>query len=129
VKTGNDLVNRLRERDRQQGQDPYYRDKAAARDFGDGRDRTRFPECGTALMAHPMSRPRRIPLARRIAYARARAVAWVWKGRRAWLVSEVDPPAPDDLGFSPGDVIAEVNGQALILDDYRQAIREAESRR
>jgi len=31
------------------------------------------------------------------------------------VVSEVEPASfADDLGFSPGDVIAEVNGQAVI---------------
>jgi S1-C subfamily serine protease len=39
-------------------------------------------------------------------------------------VSEVEPTSfADDVGFQQGDVIAEVNGQAVSsVDDYRKAI-------
>jgi serine protease Do len=46
------------------------------------------------------------------------------EGQKGVVVSEVEPASfADDLGFSPGDVIAEVNGQPIYsLDDYGRAI-------
>jgi S1-C subfamily serine protease len=46
------------------------------------------------------------------------------EGQRGVLVSEVEPTSfADDIGFAPGDVISEVNGQSVTsVDDYRKAV-------
>ena len=46
------------------------------------------------------------------------------EGQKGVLVSEVEPTSfADDIGFTPGDVISEVNGQSVTtVDDYRRAI-------
>ena len=46
------------------------------------------------------------------------------EGQKGVLVSEVEPTSfADDIGFTPGDVISEVNGQSVTtVDDYRKAV-------
>jgi serine protease Do len=46
------------------------------------------------------------------------------EGHKGVLVTEVEPTSfADDVGFAPGDVIAEVNGQPVTsVDEYRGAV-------
>ena len=46
------------------------------------------------------------------------------EGQKGVVVTEVEPASfADDLNFTPGDVIAEVNGQSVTsVDDYRKAV-------
>lgn len=48
------------------------------------------------------------------------------EGQRGVLVSQVEPASfADDIRFSPGDVISEVNGQNVTaIDEYRKAIAQ-----
>ena len=53
------------------------------------------------------------------------------EGQKGVLVTEVEPASfAEDIGFSPGDVISEVNGQSVTsVEDYRKAVMQIEARR
>src|ERR1700751_973598 len=126
VKTGNDLVNPI-------AQAPigskvkitYFRDKQMKETTATVEDRTRvFPNAANRVNGSPDEpAPAEFGLhVESLTPERAQRVGV--EGQKGVLVSEVEPTSfADDIGFAPGDVISEVNGQSVTsVDDYRKAI-------
>jgi serine protease Do len=126
VKTGNDLVNPI-------ASSPvgskikitYYRDKQQRETTATIEDRTHvFPNsAGRVNNAPDDSAPSEFGLhVESLTPARAQRVGV--EGQKGVFVSEVEPTSfAEDVGFTPGDVIAEVNGQSVTtVDDYRKAV-------
>jgi serine protease Do len=126
VKSGNDLVNPI-------ASSPvgskinitYYRDKAVKETTATVEDRTHvFPNTAGRVNSTPDdAAPSEFGLhVESLTPERAQRVGV--EGQKGVLVSEVEPTSfAEDVGFAPGDVISEVNGQSVTsVDDYRKAV-------
>ncbi len=126
VKTGNDLVNPI-------AQAPigskvklsYVRDRAQKETTAVVEDRTHvFPtQAGRLNDQQGETAPAEFGL-RVDSLTPERAARVGMEGQRGVLVTEVDPASfADDLGFSRGDVITEINREAITsVDDYKHAV-------
>jgi serine protease Do len=126
VKTGNDLVNPI-------AQAPigskvklnYVRDRAAKETTAVVEDRTRvFPTQAGRVGDQPgEAAPAEFGL-RVDSLTPDRASRVGMEGQRGVLVTDVDPASfADDLGFSRGDVITEINREPITsLDDYKKSV-------
>ncbi|HUL32374.1 MAG TPA: Do family serine endopeptidase [Candidatus Eisenbacteria bacterium] len=126
VKTGNDLVNPIASSAiGSKVKITFYRDKQEKETTATVEDRTRvFPNTqGRVSTAPEDSMPAEFGLhVESLTPDRAQRVGI--EGQKGVVVSEVEPASfADDTGFTPGDVISEVNAQAVTsLDDYRKAV-------
>jgi len=126
VKTGNDLVNPIASAPiGSKVKITYYRDKQQKDTTATVEDRTHvFPNsAGRVNNAPDDAAPTEFGLhVESLTPERAQRVGV--EGQKGVLVSEVEPTSfADDVGFTQGDVISEVNGQAVTsVDDYRKAI-------
>jgi serine protease Do len=126
VKSGNDLVNPI-------AQAPigskvkltYVRDRAQKETTAVVEDRTRvFPTQAGRLSDQPgESTPSEFGL-RVESLTPERASRVGMEGQRGVLVTDVDPASfADDLGFNRGDVIAEINHEAVnSVEDYKRTV-------
>jgi serine protease Do len=127
VKTGNDLVNPIASAAiGSKVKITYYRDKQPKDTTATVEDRTHvFPNTAGRVSNTPDdAAPSEFGLhVESLTPERAQRVG-VTEGQKGVLVSEVDPTSfADDIGFTAGDVIAEVNGQSVMsVDDYRKAV-------
>src|SRR5229473_2483204 len=126
VKTGNDLVNPI-------AQAPigskvkltYVRDRAQKEANATVEDRTRvFPNTAGRLGDQPgETAPPEYGLhVEELTPDRGHRVGM--EGQKGVLVTEVDPASfADDLGFTRGDVISQINGETVTsVSDYRKAV-------
>jgi serine protease Do len=126
VKTGNDLVNPIASAPiGSKVKITFYRDKQQKETSATVEDRTHvFPNtAGRIDNAPDDAAPSEFGLhVESLTPERAQRVGV--EGQRGVLVSEVEPTSfADDIGFAPGDVISEVNGQSVTsVDDYRKAV-------
>jgi len=126
VKTGNDLVNPIASASiGSKVKITYYRDKQQKDTTATVEDRTHvFPNtAGRVNNAPDDAVPSEFGLhVESLTPERAQRVGV--EGQKGVLVSEVEPTSfADDVGFAPGDVISEVNGQSVTsVDEYRKAV-------
>lgn len=126
IKTGNDLVNPIASSPiGSKVRITYYRDKQAKDTTATVEDRTHvFPNTAGRVNSTPDdSAPSEFGLhVESLTPERAQRVGV--EGQKGVLVSEVEPTSfADDVGFQPGDVISEVNGQTVTsVDEYRSAV-------
>ncbi len=126
MKTGNDLVNPIASAPiGSKVKITYFRDKQQKETTAIVEDRTHvFPNtAGRVSNAPDDSAPAEFGLrVESLTPDKAQRVGV--EGQKGVLVSEVEPTSfADDIGFTPGDVISEVNGQSVTtVDDYRRAI-------
>jgi serine protease Do len=126
VKTGNDLVNPIASAPiGSKVKITYYRDKELKETTATVEDRTRvFPNTAGRVTNTPDdSAPAEFGLrVESLTPERGQRVGV--EGQKGVLVSEVEPTSfADDIGFGPGDVISEVNGQSVTtVDEYRKAV-------
>jgi serine protease Do len=126
VKTGNDLVNPIASAAiGSKVKITYFRDKEQKETSATVEDRTHvFPlAAGRVSNAPDDSAPAEFGLhVESLTPERAQRVGI--EGVKGVVVSEVEPTSfADDVGFGPGDVISEVNGQSVAsVDDYRGAV-------
>src|SRR6202165_2637177 len=126
VKSGNDLVNPI-------AQAPigskvnlkYIRDRAQKEATAEVGDRTRvFPTAAGRLGDQPgETAPTEFGLhVEELTPDRGHRVGM--EGQKGVLVTEIDPASfADDLGFTRGDVISTINGEAVSsVSDYRKAV-------
>ena len=127
VKTGNDLVNPIAQATiGSKVKLTYVRDHSQKETTAVVEDRTHvFPSQAGRLNDQPgESAPAEFGL-RVDSLTRDRAQRFGVEGMKGVIVTEVEPAsfASDDLGFARGDVISEVNGQAInSIDDYKDAV-------
>jgi len=126
VKTGNDLVNPIASAPiGSKVKITYYRDKQPKDTTATVEDRTHvFPNTAGRINSTPDDAvPSEFGLhVESLTPERAQRVGV--EGQKGVLVSEVEPTSfADDVGFAPGDVISEVNGQSVTsVDEYRKAV-------
>jgi serine protease Do len=126
VKNGNDLVNPIASAPiGSKVKITYYRDKSQKDTTATVEDRTRvFPNAANRVNGSPDEpAPAEFGLhVESLTPERAQRVGV--EGQKGVLVSEVEPTSfADDIGFAPGDVISEVNGQSVTsVDDYRKSV-------
>jgi serine protease Do len=126
VKNGNELVNPIATAPiGSKVKIDYYRDKQQRSTTAVVEDRTRvFPNAeGRASDKPGEPAPSEFGLhVESLTPERAQKVGV--EGVKGVVVTEVDPASfAEDINFTPGDVIAEVNGQAVTsVDEYRKAI-------
>ena len=126
VKSGNDLVNPIASAAiGSKVKITYYRDKQQKDTSATVEDRTHvFPNTAGRVSNTPdESAPTEFGLhVESLTPERAQRVGV--EGQKGVLVSEIEPTSfADDVGFTQGDVISEVNGQTVTsVDDYRRAI-------
>lgn len=126
IKTGNDLVNPIASSPiGSRVKITYYRDRQARDTTATVEDRTRvFPNAAGRVNSTPDdSAPSEFGLhVESLTPDRAQRVGV--EGQKGVLVSEVEPTSfADDVGFQPGDVISEVNGQTVTsVDEYRTSV-------
>jgi serine protease Do len=126
VKTGNDLVNPIATAPiGSKVKISYYRDKQLRETSATVEDRTHvFPTtAGRASNSQDDSSPTEFGLrVETLTPEKAQKVGY--EGLKGVLVTEVEPTSfAEDLAFNPGDVISEVNGQAVsTVDEYRKAV-------
>jgi serine protease Do len=126
VKTGNDLVNPIASAPiGSRVKITYFRDKQQKETTATVEDRTHvFPNtAGRVSNAPDDSAPAEFGLrVENLTPERAQRVGI--EAQKGVLVSEVEPTSfADDIGFTAGDVISEVNGQSVAtVDDYRKAV-------
>jgi serine protease Do len=127
VKTGNDLVNPIASAPiGSKVKITYYRDKQQKETTATVEDRTRvFPNTqGRVSNRQEDNAPAEFGLhVESLTPERAQRVGVV-EGQKGVIVSEIEPASfADDTGFQPGDVVSEVNGQAVMtVEDYRKAV-------
>jgi serine protease Do len=126
VKVGNDLVNPIASAPiGSKVKIIYYRDKQQKETTATVEDRTRvFPNAASRVNGSP-DEPAPVEFGLHVeSLTPERAQRVGVEGQKGVLVSEVEPTSfADDIGFAPGDVISEVNGQSVpSVDDYRKAI-------
>ncbi len=126
IKTGNDLVNPIASAPiGSKVKLTYYRDKQAREATVTVEDRTHvFPNIAGRVSSTPDdSVPAEFGL-RVESLTPERAERVGVEGQKGVLVSEVEPTSfADDIGFAPGDIISEVNGQSVpTVDEYRKAV-------
>jgi serine protease Do len=128
VKTGNDLVNPIATAPiGSKVKISYYRDKQLRETSASVEDRTHvFPvTAGRASNSQDDSAPVEFGLrVENLTPDKAQHVGY--EGQKGVLVTEVEPTSfGEDIQFSPGDVISEVNGQTVAsVDDYRKAVNK-----
>ena len=127
VKSGNDLVNPI-------AQAPigskvkltYVRDRSQKETTAVVEDRTHvFPTQAGRLNGDQQGESAPAEFGLRVdSLTPERASRVGMEGQRGVLVTEVDPASfADDLGFSRGDVIAEINREPITsVDDYKRAV-------
>jgi serine protease Do len=126
VKTGNDLVNPIATAPiGSKVKISYYRDKQLRETAATVEDRTHvFPAtAGRANNSQDDSSPAEFGLrVENLTPDRAQKVGL--EGQKGVVVTEVEPTSfGEDIQFTPGDVIAEVNGQSVAsLEDYHRAV-------
>ncbi len=126
VKTGNDLVNPIASAPiGSKVKISYYRDKQEKETTATVEDRTHvFPNAAGRVSNTPDdTAPAEFGLrVESLTPDKAQHVGV--EGQKGVLVSEVEPTSfADDLGFTPGDVISEVNGQSVTsVDEYHKAV-------
>lgn len=126
VKSGNDLVNPIASAPiGSKVKLTYYRDKQQKETTATVEDRTRvFPNTQGRMSSTPEeSAPTEFGLhIESLTPDRAQHVGM--EGQKGVLVSTVEPASfAEDLGFTPGDVVTEVNGQATTtVDAYKTAV-------
>jgi len=126
VKTGNDLVNPIASAPiGSKVKITYYRDKEQKETTATVEDRTHvFPNSAGRVTNSPDdAAPAEFGLrVESLTPERAQRVGI--EGAKGVLVTEVEPTSfADDIQFTPGDIISEVNGQAVTaVDDYRKAV-------
>lgn len=126
VKTGNDLVNPIASAPiGSKIKITYYRDKQEKNTVATVEDRTRvFPNTAGRVNNTPDdAAPAEFGLrVESLTPERAQRVGV--EGQKGVLVGEVEPTSfADDIGFAPGDVITEVNGQSVTtVDEYHKAV-------
>lgn len=131
VKTGNDLVNPIAAAAiGSKVKISYYRDKELRETTATVEDRTHvFPNtAGRVNNAPDDSAPAEFGLrVESLTPERAQHVGV--EGQKGVLVSEVEPGSfADDIQFTAGDVISEVNGQPVTtVDEYRKAVDKPKS--
>lgn len=131
VKTGNDLVNPIASAAiGSKVKITYYRDKQQKDTTATVEDRTHvFPNTAGRVNNTPDdAAPTEFGLhVESLTPERAQRVGV--EGQKGVLVSEVEPTSfADDVGFTPGDVISEVNGQSVTsVDEYRKAVARLKS--
>jgi len=126
IKTGNDLVNPIAAAPiGSKVKITYYRDKQQKETTATVEDRTRvFPNAAGRVSSTPDD-PSIQEFGLRVeSLTPERAQHVGVEGQKGVLVGEVEPASfADDVGFSPGDVISEVNGQSVTsVDEYRKAV-------
>ena len=125
IKTGNDLVNPIASAPiGSKVKISYYRDKQERETTATVEDRTHvFPNtAGSVNNAPEDATPAEFGLrVESLTPERAQRVGL--EGQKGVFVSEVEPTSfADDLGFTPGDIISEVNGQSVTtVDEYHRA--------
>ncbi len=126
IKTGNDLVNPIASAPiGSKVKITYYRDKSERETTATVEDRTRvFPNAAGRVSNTPDdAAPAEFGLrVESLTPERAQHVGV--EGEKGVLVSGVEPTSfADDIGFTAGDVISEVNGQSVTsVEDYRKAV-------
>src|SRR6516164_6387108 len=126
VKSGNDLVNPIATAPiGSKVKITYYRDKQEKEATASVEDRTHvFPNTAGRVSNTPdESAPAEFGLhVESLTPEKAQRVGV--EGQKGVLVSEVEPASfADDIQFTSGDVISEVNGQPVAsVDDYRKAV-------
>jgi len=126
VKSGNDLVNPIAAAPiGSKVKITYYRDKEQKETSATVEDRTHvFPNTAGRVNSTPDdSAPAEFGLrVESLTPERAQRVGV--EGQKGVFVSEVEPTSfADDVGFTPGDIISEVNGQSVTtLDEYHKAV-------
>ncbi len=126
VKSGNDLVNPIASAPiGSKVKIEYYREKQKKETSAVVEDRTRvFPNTDSRVGEKPGEpAPAEFGLhVESLTPERAQKVGV--EGVKGVVVAEVEPASfAEDINFAPGDVIAEVNGQAVsTVDEYRKAI-------
>jgi len=126
VKTGNDLVNPIASAPiGSKVKISYYRDKQQKEATATVEDRTHvFPNAAGRVSNTPDdTAPAEFGLrVESLTPEKAQHVGV--EGQKGVLVSEVEPTSfADDLGFTPGDVISEVNGQSVTtVDEYHKSV-------
>jgi serine protease Do len=126
VKTGNDLVNPIASAPiGSKIKITYYRDKQQHDTTATIEDRTRvFPNAAGRMNGTP-EEPAPAEFGLRVqSLSPERAQRVGMEGQKGVLVSEVEPASfGEDIGFNPGDVVSEINGQSVnSVDEYRKAI-------
>jgi len=126
VKTGNDLVNPIASAPvGSKVKITYYREKQQRETSATVEDRTRvFPNAAGRITGTP-DEPAPAEFGLRVeSLTPDRAQHVGMEGQKGVLVSEVEPASfGEDIGFGPGDVISEVNGQPVTsVDEYRKAV-------
>src|SRR5271156_7037103 len=128
VKSGNDLVNPISLASiGSKVKINYVRDRAQKETMATVEDRTRvFPNAAGRLGEQPGEQaPPEFGLhVKELTPERARQLGM--DGSKGVLVSEVEPASfADDVGFTRGDVIAEVNRQGVnTVDEYQKAVSQ-----
>ncbi len=126
VKTGNDLVNPIAQATiGSKVKLTYMRDRAQKETVAEVGDRTRvFPNSAGPLGDQPgETTPPEFGLhVEELTPDRGHRVGM--EGQKGVLVTEVDPASfADDLNFARGDVISQINGEAVTsVADYRKAV-------
>jgi serine protease Do len=127
VKTGNDLVNPIAQSTiGSKVKIDYVRDRTAKETTAVVEDRTRvFPTQAGRMSDQQGEEGAPAEFGLRVeSLTPERASRVGMEGQRGVLVTEVDPASfADDLGFGRGDVITEINHEAISsLDDYKKAV-------
>lgn len=126
IKTGNDLVNPIASAPLgSKVKITYYRDKQQKETTATVEDRTHvFPNtAGRVNSNQDEAAPAEFGLhVESLTPERAQHVGV--EGQKGVVVTEVEPTSfADDIGFAPGDVISEVNGQSVTtVDEYRKTV-------
>jgi serine protease Do len=126
VKTGNDLVNPIAQAAiGSKVKLTYIRDRAQKETMATVEDRTRvFPNTAGRMGDQPgEAAPAEFGLhVQELTPARGQRVGM--EGQKGAIVTEIDPATfADDLGFTRGDVITEINRVAVSsVADYRKAV-------
>jgi serine protease Do len=126
VKTGNDLVNPIAQAAiGSKVKLTYIRDRAQKETMATVEDRTRvFPNTAGRMGDQPgEAAPAEFGLhVQELTPARGQRVGM--EGQKGAIVTEIDPATfADDLGFTRGDVITEINRVAVSsVSDYRKAV-------
>src|SRR5271165_4504572 len=128
IKSGNDLVNPIAGAPiGSKVKIDYYRDKQKRETTAVVEDRTRvFANTAGRVNSAP-EEPAPAEFGLRVeSLTPERAQRVGVEGQKGVLVSQVEPASfADDIRFNPGDVISEVNGQAVTtIDEYRKTIAQ-----
>ena len=129
VKTGNDLVNPIAQATiGSKVRLTFVRDRSQKEATATVEDRTHVFPNSAGRMADQPGEPAPAEFGLRVdSMSKDRAQRFGMEGVKGVIVTDVDPAsfASDDLGFSRGDVIAEINHDAITsLEDYRAAVKK-----